>query len=53
MIWSVDQDDTSYTAMKDLYPGITALAGGNVETGDQCTVSSCGATSCGLGQVLV
>ncbi|KAF9480694.1 hypothetical protein BDN70DRAFT_992496 [Pholiota conissans] len=53
MIWSVDQDDTSYTAMKDLYPGITALAGGTVESGDQCTVSPCGATSCGLGQVAI
>ncbi|KAF8961088.1 hypothetical protein BDZ97DRAFT_2077079 [Flammula alnicola] len=53
MIWSVDQDDTSYTAMTDLYPEITALAAGNVESGDQCVVSPCGATSCGLGQVAI
>lgn len=53
MIWSVDQDDTSYTALSDLYPGITAFAGGTIEAGDQCMVSPCGAPSCGLGQVCV
>ncbi|KAF9480725.1 hypothetical protein BDN70DRAFT_992516 [Pholiota conissans] len=53
MIWSVDQDDTKYTAMTDLFPGITAFAGGTVEVGDQCTVSPCGATSCGHGKVSI
>ena len=51
MIWSVDQDDTGYTALNDLYPGLSALAPGEVDTGDQCVTSPCGASSCGLGQV--
>ncbi|KZS89652.1 hypothetical protein SISNIDRAFT_489074 [Sistotremastrum niveocremeum HHB9708] len=50
MIWSVDQDDTQYNALADLYPDITA-AQGSVESGDQCSITACGATSCGFGEV--
>lgn len=43
MIWSLDQDDTSYTALNGLYgssvPSHTAL---QVITGNQCMITDCG-----------
>ncbi|KAF7316287.1 Chitin-binding type-1 domain-containing protein [Mycena indigotica] len=42
MIWSVDQDDTSYSALKGLYPDIDVNKPSLVESGDQCTITGCG-----------
>jgi hypothetical protein len=42
MIWSVDQDDMSYTALRGLYPTIDINNASVVETGDQCTITGCG-----------
>ena len=41
MIWSVDQDDTSYTALKGLYPDI------NVNNPSFVDATSCMITGCG------
>ncbi|PPR04933.1 hypothetical protein CVT24_007314 [Panaeolus cyanescens] len=43
MIWSVDQDDTSYTALKGLYPDI------NVNNPSFVDATSCMITGCGQG----
>lgn len=55
MIWSMDQDDTSYTALNDLYPGLSALTPktGDIDSGDECVVSACGEKTCGSGKVCV
>ncbi|KAJ6608966.1 hypothetical protein B0H10DRAFT_2066126 [Mycena sp. CBHHK59/15] len=49
MIWSMDQDDDSYTALQGLYPGIAAAAGGDTEKNDKCIITDCGVSSCGPG----
>ncbi|KAJ7155586.1 hypothetical protein C8R46DRAFT_1196404 [Mycena filopes] len=49
MIWSMDQDDDSYTALKGLYPGIDAAGGGDVKKNDKCIISDCDVSSCGNG----
>ena len=48
MIWSIDQDDSRYNSLSNLYPGV---APGINKTSDDCVVSPCGAKACGLGQV--
>lgn len=42
MIWSVDQDDTSYTALRGLYADVDINAPSSSETGDQCQITGCG-----------
>lgn len=42
MIWSVDQDDMQYTALRGLYPDIDVNQPSSVESGDQCTITGCG-----------
>jgi hypothetical protein len=42
MIWSVDQDDMQYTALRGLYPDIDVNKPSVVESGDQCTITGCG-----------
>ncbi|KAJ7864427.1 hypothetical protein B0H14DRAFT_3443479 [Mycena olivaceomarginata] len=49
MIWSMDQDDDKYTALKGLYPGIAAAGGGDIEKNDKCIISDCDVKSCGDG----
>ncbi|KAJ7362656.1 glycoside hydrolase superfamily [Mycena albidolilacea] len=49
MIWSMDQDDDSYSAIKGLYPDIDAAAGGLTEKNDKCIISGCDVSSCGPG----
>ncbi|KAJ7864454.1 hypothetical protein B0H14DRAFT_2736332 [Mycena olivaceomarginata] len=49
MIWSMDQDDDSYTALKGLYPGIDAVGGGEIKKNDKCIISDCDVSSCGNG----
>ncbi|KAJ7488142.1 hypothetical protein FB451DRAFT_1226548 [Mycena latifolia] len=49
MIWSMDQDDDSYTALKGLYPDIAAAGGGLTEKNDKCIITECNVSSCGNG----
>ncbi|KAI5116231.1 hypothetical protein M0805_001223 [Coniferiporia weirii] len=42
MIWSVDQDDTSYTALQGLYPDIDVNNPSSSESGNMCQVTGCG-----------
>ncbi|KAF7339151.1 hypothetical protein MVEN_01992200 [Mycena venus] len=49
MIWSMDQDDDSYTALKGLYPDIDAANQGLTEKNDKCIISECNVSSCGAG----
>ncbi|KAF7339147.1 hypothetical protein MVEN_01991600 [Mycena venus] len=49
MIWSMDQDDDSYTALKGLYPDIDAENQGLTEKNDKCIISECNVSSCGAG----
>ncbi|KAJ7636708.1 hypothetical protein FB45DRAFT_1056011 [Roridomyces roridus] len=46
MIWSVDQDDTAYTALSALYGDVTDNNSTDQITGNQCTYTDCGG-SCG------
>ena len=39
MIWSVDQDDSSYSALSGLYPDIDINNPSLVESGNQCQVT--------------
>lgn len=42
MIWSVDQDDASYTALQGLYNDVTINDPSATETGNMCQVTGCG-----------
>ncbi|KAJ7257772.1 hypothetical protein C8J57DRAFT_1516652 [Mycena rebaudengoi] len=42
MIWSVDQDDTSYTALRGLYSDIAINTPSSSETGNECQITGCG-----------
>ncbi|KAK2461060.1 hypothetical protein APHAL10511_006907 [Amanita phalloides] len=42
MIWSADQDDSSYDALRGLYPDININNPSLVESGNQCQVTGCG-----------
>ncbi|KAF8816939.1 hypothetical protein BYT27DRAFT_6953579 [Phlegmacium glaucopus] len=42
MIWSVDQDDSSYSALSGLYPDININNPSVIESGNQCQVTGCG-----------
>ena len=39
MIWSVDQDDSRYSALSGLYPDININNPSLVESGNQCQVT--------------
>lgn len=42
MIWSVDQDDTSYTALQGLYSSLDINTPSIVESGNLCKITDCG-----------
>ncbi|KAJ7064104.1 hypothetical protein C8F01DRAFT_1229630 [Mycena amicta] len=53
MVWSVDQDDDSYSALNGLYPGLNASAAGETEKNDKCFITECDVTSCGDGYIVM
>ncbi|KAJ7264087.1 hypothetical protein B0H12DRAFT_1102814 [Mycena haematopus] len=42
MVWSLDQDDTSFTALSALWGDVTANNASSSITGDSCTYTGCG-----------
>ncbi|KAF5329772.1 hypothetical protein D9619_009132 [Psilocybe cf. subviscida] len=42
MIWSLDQDDTSYTALSGLFAGLDIHKPSRVEHGNECQITGCG-----------
>ncbi|KAF8144038.1 hypothetical protein K438DRAFT_1874697 [Mycena galopus ATCC 62051] len=42
MIWSLDQDDTSYTALSALYGDVISNGANSSVTGDDCIYTGCG-----------
>ncbi|GJJ07068.1 hypothetical protein Clacol_001267 [Clathrus columnatus] len=49
LIWSLDQDDTSYTALSGLYGFIPNNTASQVVTGDECMITDCGSKGCPSG----
>ncbi|KAF9465227.1 hypothetical protein BDZ94DRAFT_1307367 [Collybia nuda] len=42
MIWSVDQDDSSFTALHGLYSDVNINAPSSIDSGNQCQITGCG-----------
>ncbi|KAF7354409.1 hypothetical protein MVEN_01129900 [Mycena venus] len=53
MIWSLDQDDDSYSALNGLYPGLNSSANGGTEKNDKCFITDCNVISCGDGYIMM